>query len=546
MTTASQIDLVQLDDAQHTCQAIVQRTQSLYSLPAVAMEVIQLTSNPKVDVKALKECIERDPALTAKLLRVVNSSLFGLSREVSDLNQALALLGTKPLKLLVLGFSLPDELFAEVAGEQLEWFWRTSLVRAVAARDLSERFWNKPGDDAFLAGLLQDIGVLVLLGQLRDPYVQFLARVIETGDALGPVEVQSMGFDHTTLSAALLRDWKLPEQMVAAVSAERSIEELSRKETNSAELGKQLHLANLLAELVGQNRLQVLPELLAAGEAYCGLDKSRLNEILPDLQHKVAELADVLSIDLGIETSYSQIVAQAHQEMAQLCESVSEILSRRENLETSESALPEAAELRSAVEGLVNSPLPSVLRSNETSLQQQSANVVSARKDTRETATFLPASPVRDRTKALTLAVGTCRSKRCPLSVMLVNCHSRCENQSLTDKLTDLVDSACRALHCDQLQVEQIGPNRWFLILKDCERQEAVRHARELFRDVPASLQQLGTQQESVLYSLSVGVASVAMPSRNFHPPDLLASAQRCLSAAELSDADVVKSIEIF
>ena len=150
---------------------LVQRAQNLYSLPAVAAKVIELTSNPKVDTHALKECIQTDPALTAKLLRVVNSSLFGLSREVSDLNQALALLGTKPLKLLVLGFSLPEGLFREVAKDQLQWYWSTTLARAVAARAISEKFYESPGDDSFLAALLQDIGVLVLLGQ---DFVQYL------------------------------------------------------------------------------------------------------------------------------------------------------------------------------------------------------------------------------------------------------------------------------------------------------------------------------------------------------------------------------------
>ena len=72
-------------------QQFVERAGSLYSLPAVAMEVLELTGQPDVDTVALRQCVERDPALTAKLLRVVNSSMFGLSREVSDLTQALAL-----------------------------------------------------------------------------------------------------------------------------------------------------------------------------------------------------------------------------------------------------------------------------------------------------------------------------------------------------------------------------------------------------------------------------------------------------------------------
>ena len=95
-------------------QQFVERAGSLYSLPAVAVEVLELTGHSRVDVKALKVCVERDPALTGKLLRVVNSSMFGLSREVTDLNQALALLGVKPLKLLVLGFSLPKGLFSGI------------------------------------------------------------------------------------------------------------------------------------------------------------------------------------------------------------------------------------------------------------------------------------------------------------------------------------------------------------------------------------------------------------------------------------------------
>src|SRR5687768_15634427 len=95
-----------MSETPSTLDRIVDRCGRLYSLPVVAMRVLELTTSPTVNVKALKDCIENDPALTSKVLRVVNSSLFGLSREVTNLNQALALLGTTPLKLLVLGFSL--------------------------------------------------------------------------------------------------------------------------------------------------------------------------------------------------------------------------------------------------------------------------------------------------------------------------------------------------------------------------------------------------------------------------------------------------------
>ena len=183
----------------------VERANSLYTLPAVAVEVLELTEQPAVDIPALKLCVERDPGLTAKLLRVVNSSMFGLSREVTDLNQALALLGVKPLKLLVLGFCLPKSLFEGLEAETLHAFWRHSLVKAVAARELCRVFWRGPHDEAFVAALLQDIGVLVLIQELGGPYVDFLRSVREEGRELSAMEHETLGFDHAILSRSPAR-----------------------------------------------------------------------------------------------------------------------------------------------------------------------------------------------------------------------------------------------------------------------------------------------------------------------------------------------------
>src|SRR5262249_55145431 len=91
-------------------QQVVERTGQLYSLPAAPAEALRLPGDPRIDPRQLKSCLESDPALAARILRVVNSSLFGPSRQITDLSQALTLLGIRPLKMLVLGFSLPKEL----------------------------------------------------------------------------------------------------------------------------------------------------------------------------------------------------------------------------------------------------------------------------------------------------------------------------------------------------------------------------------------------------------------------------------------------------
>ncbi|MCH8840632.1 MAG: HDOD domain-containing protein [Planctomycetes bacterium] len=536
---------------EETLSEIVSRTRSLYSLPVVAVEVIQLTSNLQVDAHALKQCIEKDPALTAKILRVVNSSLFGLSREVSDLNQALALLGTKPLKLLVLGFSLPEGLFADVAREQLDWYWRTTLVRAVAAREISERLWNRPGDDAFLAGLLQDIGVLVLLDQLREPYAKFLGRVIEERGNLDAMEVKSLGFDHRTLSAELLRNWNMPELFVEAIAEKRDYQSLVQKETPAAELARVLHLAGLLAELVGQNRLHVLPELLEAGAAYCGFDKDRLHEIVPLLQDKVQQLAEVLSLDLPEWADYSQITVEAHAQMAEISEGIAARLSRplSDEEKAFERMLDDAAQLRSAVSQFLRFPSSAPTPESSTGESTAPRNPTLPEATPAALALVAPDGTSLPETFAekLTWAVGNCRSRRLPLSLLLVELKGADADDPYEKQLLNhILETVCHNVDADEKRVEILAERRWGLVLSGCDRQQAVRYAHELIREVDQTLQRYGVGDEAPTCVVSAGVASVTLPLKNFRPLDLVAAAQRCLAAAQSSGTSVVKSLEIF
>src|SRR5207249_1226264 len=246
----------------------VERTGQLYSLPAIAAEVLRLTTEPHIDPRALRQCIESDPALAARLLRVVNSSLFGPTRPVTDLNQALTLLGIRPLKMLVLGFSLPKELSAGLEAEVLARYWRQTLVKAVAARELSERLWRIPGDEPFLAGLVQDIGVLALIQQLGPSYEKLLDHVQSCGGSLIARELDTLGFDHLVLSARLLAHWGLPAGLCAAIAvppAKDRIEELTGHERT---LPRMLQLAELMARVIDQPYGGALRELLAVGEQY--------------------------------------------------------------------------------------------------------------------------------------------------------------------------------------------------------------------------------------------------------------------------------------
>lgn len=537
-------------------EEIVARAGALYSLPAVAVEVLRLTESPRVDVQALKECIARDPALTVKILRVVNSSLFGLPREVSDLNQALALLGIKPLKLLALGFSLPESLFLSAARDQLDWYWKTALVRAVAAREISEQLFQKPGDDAFLAGLLQDIGVLVLLGELRRPYADVLSEAIASQVDLERLEQNALGFDHRQLTAALLRHWSLPPLLMAAIGAEHDTRYWAHNKADHAHLVRVLHLAELFAQLIGQRRLSVLPDLLDAGEAYCNLDKSKLNDLIATLEPKVRQLASVLSLQFAGGEDYTQIIVQAHAKMSQVAETVAAPLSRGiandaanpiESEPHEAQAMVLARQLRASFEqfyrggasgigGEVAGP-SALLQSDRVSATPSLsfANPLAG-----APSTFSAADDFETR---LTIEVGRCRSLRRPIGLAIIEVQpSELLDSTQADLIERLLDRACKRAEGAKA-IERIGIRRRVLLLPGRDRHEAVSSARQAIDEVRGLLDPFVRSEQLPPLATGAGVASAATPAKNFRAVSLLETADRCLAAALRSGG--VKSLEV-
>ena len=534
------------DSAPIAIEAMLARARSLYTLPAVAAEVIQLTSNPTVEPQALKECIIRDPALTAKILRVVNSSLFGLPGEVCDLNQAIALLGTKPLKILVLGFSLPDNMFAGVAREQLRWYWTTTLTRAVAAREISEQLFKAPGDEAFLAGLLQGLGVLVLAKQLGPTYAAMLHRAIDTGVDLRELEQEALDFDHIQLTAAMLEHWNMPRQLVGAIASQHDAKALSQDHRLNMPLARILYLANLLAELVGQHRLSVLPDLLEAGATYCDLDNANLHELIVSLQPKVNHLAEVLSLEVGDTIDYVQILIAAHDRMSDLTESVffhepaTAVTLAEPKLRSTDCLLDETVQLRAAMDRFLrpmNKTVDAKPAPNSTNSETKpSSGAVPPR---------LPALAENWKDQFvdwITLIAGTCRSRRQALSVVLVDIADLSTHPESDSVLSRLLDAACGTELPESALVEVNSAVRRTLILPAFDRQQAVTLAYDLIRNVELSAR----SERPFPGVISVGIASVTLPSKSFRPIELLHTAERCLTAARASETSVIKSLEIY
>jgi HD-like signal output (HDOD) protein/CheY-like chemotaxis protein len=195
---------------------------SLPTVPRVYSELTRRLADPTVSVVELADLVAEDVALATQVLRMANSAYFGRERSVLGLTSAAARLGTRLLRSLVLtaevysGFALPRSYEG-----QLEELQRHSALVARIASSLEPRAAWK--DDAFSAGLLHDVGKLVLMSRITRRYEGIREAAVESGRELHDVETEQLGAHHGTIGACLLGMWGLPSTILEAVHGHHGI-----------------------------------------------------------------------------------------------------------------------------------------------------------------------------------------------------------------------------------------------------------------------------------------------------------------------------------
>src|SRR3954463_4892758 len=182
---------------------------TLPSLPAIAVQVLELAQKDHVDIAEIARVISKDPALSSKILRTVNSSFYGRANTISTISHALVLLGLQSVKTLVLGFSLVGNLSkAKSKGFKHVTYWRRSVYAATAARMLASKLQVLQQEECFLGALLMDIGMLVFDQVLGEEYGQ-LHDSATTHQQLAELEQKAFGLTHGEASGVLAEQWKL-------------------------------------------------------------------------------------------------------------------------------------------------------------------------------------------------------------------------------------------------------------------------------------------------------------------------------------------------
>ena len=198
-------------------ERIVSTLGELPASPAIVSTVMGLTSNPDSKVVDISKVLSVDQSLTAKVLKLSNSSFYGRPKAVKTLQDAILLLGFFTVRSIVIATSAHTMYTKEASSGPQEKLWQHSLATAVAARQIAQRIRHPAKDEVFIAALLHDIGKLVLLQKLTEKYLEIVTEVEDTGGRFIDVEADRLGFTHCEVAAILLDHWQFPQSLKEAV-----------------------------------------------------------------------------------------------------------------------------------------------------------------------------------------------------------------------------------------------------------------------------------------------------------------------------------------
>ncbi|MFZ6722775.1 HDOD domain-containing protein [Undibacterium sp. Ji49W] len=272
---------------------IIDGVKDLPTLPAIVMELLNSMDNDELDMHELAQKVSLDIALTAKTLRYANSAYYSTMIKVTTVQQAISLLGLSTVKQIVMTAALSG-CFPEnnCRGFSHKEFWRHSNAVAIVAKILARRL-NFNTDVAFTAGLLHDIGALVLATSYTEAYEAVLAHRQEHPETQYETEKSLIDIDHAAIGEALAIQWNFSEMMIKAISGHHQPEK-----PGLGFLATIIHVADGIAHALRVTTTPDLapPEITGQSWESLGLDQASLDEVLNEATTEFEKLQDMVEV----------------------------------------------------------------------------------------------------------------------------------------------------------------------------------------------------------------------------------------------------------
>ncbi|MDR0550045.1 MAG: HDOD domain-containing protein [Deltaproteobacteria bacterium] len=268
----------------------VRRIKNLPTVPGIVAKISRMVENPETSAAEVGRLIAQDQVLSAKVLRMANSAFFGMSRKISSISQALVILGFDVVKGLVLTSSVFDMIQKSMAG-----LWEHSIGCAAASGAVATLLGRDDAEEILVAGLLHDLGKVVLALNLPEEMSLVRKKVAEGPVLFYEAENELLDFDHCDLGQWLAEHWNLPESLAEPMRLHHRPEKAVLK----PECVAIVHVADIIIRAKGFGNagdILVPPISMAAWETL-RLRKTDFLPILEILEPKLASLCDLTSIN---------------------------------------------------------------------------------------------------------------------------------------------------------------------------------------------------------------------------------------------------------
>jgi HD-like signal output (HDOD) protein len=267
----------------------------LPALPQSAIRLLELSQDPNNGPGEFAAPIEGDPGLTSQVLKFVNSSYFGFSREISNVKLAITLVGIRTIK----NFALWSAVFSLMPNPKcgpfdLKCLWQDSLRRGLFARAWGKLMGLKDAEDLFAGGLLQDMAVPLLAKELGPAYAKLIEGRKSGEVRLSVLEQAEFGFDHAQAGAQMARSWSLPAEFAKLIESHTRIDELLANEKR--EIGPTAVALSALLPAANDAQWFERDKFLASFETACKAAPKPLGDLLAQVDKDYTEFAPVLKI----------------------------------------------------------------------------------------------------------------------------------------------------------------------------------------------------------------------------------------------------------
>ena len=291
----------------------LQTCRTLPSVPAVVVQVLDLANDMSaIDAGDLARVVARDPAMVTRILKVANSVRSGVRHEVAVLEQAISLLGLTEAMSLALSFSLVGTLKSKRGMNfDHQQYWLRSILSATAATEIGSMLKTAQRGELFLAGLVNDIGMLVLNEALPE-YGRLVASSMNDHFRLVEIEHRELQTDHAAVGAWLLNRWGLPKHLVYAVRD-------SHKDKNESMLANSVILGSRIAEIwINTESLEALENAASVADALFLLESEQMNYLLTQIAGAFPEIVADLGVTISSEFEVEKLLEQSRSALAEI------------------------------------------------------------------------------------------------------------------------------------------------------------------------------------------------------------------------------------